>query len=187
MTVGDRGDLFTEQATTKILAGQMPYYQYRDPQVIVAQMRKEIPTRPRISGTSPRGEMNNRLWNLLTKCWDYTPKSRPSCKAIQDSITRMKIRHKPSTITTETETKSAFWEAMRKGHSVEIDYARIEEILLRVSLRTFCYKSGSISKTPNSPRFPLPNRSRCHQVVMQVARRNRQFVKSSVNRQLNFT
>lgn len=130
-----------KQATTKVLVDKVPYYQYNNNQIYGAQTRKEIPARPHLSGTSGPGEMNDQMWGLLTRCWHYTPKSRPSCKALQDSITGMKIGDRPSTITTEAETRSAFWEAMREGHDDGIDYARIEEILLRVSFRTFYYNS----------------------------------------------
>lgn len=126
-----------KQTTVKVLVNKVPYYQYKDNQIYGAQMRKEIPLRPHPDETGDRGEMGDRVWNLLTGCWNYTPRGRPSCKTIQGTIARMKIRHKPS-VAKKTETSSAFWEAMREGHDTGIDHARIEEILLRVSFETLC-------------------------------------------------
>lgn len=92
-------------------------------------MRKEIPLRPEPAGSK---ELSDRLWDLLTACWNYEPKDRPTCKMLQASITEIGIQdNRPPLV--GTEDSGTFGGTVGEGPSPELDYPRLQEILFHVS------------------------------------------------------
>ncbi|KAF9454229.1 kinase-like protein, partial [Macrolepiota fuliginosa MF-IS2] len=68
----------------EILSKQIVFYQYeRDFKVLRALAKREIPIRPEPSDDN---HIDDRMWDLLTTCWDYQPDRRPNCEEIQRRI-----------------------------------------------------------------------------------------------------
>lgn len=115
-------------APPKILTGKIPYHQYvSEARVLLAVMKQEIPLRP----TFP-GETNDKLWELLVMCWNFKPEERPDTSKLQELITRVGIRGDRSRVLRSVQTSSTV-QLQREGPE-DIDYVRLEEILLRVSI-----------------------------------------------------
>jgi hypothetical protein len=116
----------------------MPFYQYkRYIQMLAAMMRKEIPLRPESVG---REEFSDQFWNLLTRCWNYIPKDRPTCKMLQASITELGIRDDRSRAA-EVKDDFTFGEIMREESNARLDYKRLWEILS-------CANTSVVSPSP---------------------------------------
>lgn len=60
--------MIIDRAIPKILANEVPFYQYDDRQVLPAIIRKEIPLRPKSDIAADQADINDQLWDLLVKC-----------------------------------------------------------------------------------------------------------------------
>ncbi len=127
-------------AITQVLSGKMPFYQYKDAQVVRALMKEEIPLRPnREPGTFTSEELNDDVWNLLVRCWNFVPQDRPSCRAIRDAIRALGAQDDDRPDTMADMGASVFWRAMREKSKERLDYERVQEVLLRVvSIHVIC-------------------------------------------------
>lgn len=112
----------------KVMTRKNPFHQYgKDFQVIRAlEIGREVPTRP---GPKDDDQIDDRMWELMMKCWDYTPERRPSCGDIVASLGAQHVRSSSQ----ELFEGGPFWESMRRKLDSRIDYERVRNILLRVA------------------------------------------------------
>ncbi|KAG9096290.1 hypothetical protein FRC06_008831, partial [Ceratobasidium sp. 370] len=66
----------------EVITGTVPYPTLKDLAVITAVTQKRLPTRPQefIPSSSTDGDT---LWSLLSSCWAYEPRSRPTAEAVK--------------------------------------------------------------------------------------------------------
>ncbi|EUC67720.1 tyrosine kinase catalytic domain protein, partial [Rhizoctonia solani AG-3 Rhs1AP] len=90
------GDIYSLGMTIlETFTSEIPFPDKADRSVLVhVLLQKKIPTRPEkfIPTKSIDG---NKLWAILTKCWSYDPKSRPSARAVwheMESITSINLK-----------------------------------------------------------------------------------------------
>lgn len=92
----------------------------------------EIPILP--ATDDPLDTIDDRMWGLMTKCWDYEPENRPSCEDIQRFIAGLRVPNDRFVSPTPTGGNSqAFWKSVKAKSETTINYAHISQILLRVS------------------------------------------------------
>ncbi|CUA67416.1 Fibroblast growth factor receptor 1 [Rhizoctonia solani] len=71
----------------EIMTNAIPYSEcQREPQIIHRLSRKKYPKRP--MEHFPETQEGNRMWNLLTHCWDHNPTSRPTA---DDVVMRLSV------------------------------------------------------------------------------------------------
>ncbi|KAF9454233.1 kinase-like protein, partial [Macrolepiota fuliginosa MF-IS2] len=69
----------------EILSNRIVFDQYKsDMKIMHALAKGEIPIRPEPPNG---GHIDDRMWDLMTMCWDYQPDHRPNCEEIQRHIT----------------------------------------------------------------------------------------------------
>lgn len=109
----------------------MPFYQYKDFQMVAAMMRRETPLRP---GSVGREEFSDQLWDLLERCWNYIPTDRPTCKMLRDCIMEIGTQDETSRAV-EVEDSGGFGATTREGSNARLDYVRLRDVLFRISAR----------------------------------------------------
>ncbi len=121
------------QVVVKILANEVPFYQYkRDPQIMVALVvKREIPLRPEPDTAMGPNGIDDAMWELLVKCWNYTPQDRPSSAVLLDSIKAFELRDDRLA----SVAKVATGPALRSN--ISLDFARIEIFLVSNNLVPF--------------------------------------------------
>ncbi|KDN40632.1 hypothetical protein RSAG8_07961, partial [Rhizoctonia solani AG-8 WAC10335] len=68
------------------ITGEVPYFETVNESALVLKIaRQEHPTRPETKIPS-NDEGANVLWSLLTNCWSYNPKDRPTVTEVQETI-----------------------------------------------------------------------------------------------------
>lgn len=69
----------------EIVTGKVPYFEYKtDGGIVRALDKKKPPIRPAIQfGPDERA---NRMWRLLTRCWDHDPNARPEAASLLQSV-----------------------------------------------------------------------------------------------------
>ncbi|KAG8785432.1 hypothetical protein FRC12_017582 [Ceratobasidium sp. 428] len=68
----------------EVLAGKVPFAGMETIAVLYAVgVKKEIPERPDISSLFRNKTLEDGLWDLLTHCWNYEPKERPSASELK--------------------------------------------------------------------------------------------------------
>jgi len=120
----------------EVFTQKIPFYQYKDFQVLFALMRKEVPLRQGPGLGSE--EIDERTWNLLMRCWSYTPQDRPSCETLRGFIEDIGIQDDRPKAVTEAKNISACPHTMKRRARTEIDYARVREILVRINTNVIC-------------------------------------------------
>lgn len=100
--------------------------------MVLALVRKEVPLRED-PGIGYEGT-DERVWELLMKCWSYTPQDRPSCETVRDTINNMGIQDdRPKTV---IEVGKFYTQPIKKRPDTEIDFARVREILVCINTGT---------------------------------------------------
>ncbi len=130
---------------SKVLTNKLPFYQYKNTQIYSVMMRKETPQWPEETDgedSESSKELDEKVWVLLVRCWDYDPPSRPNCEAIQEALKDIGFQDTRPEATTEIETGSSFWQAMREKSGNKVDYERVANILLPVSSRLSIHLLG---------------------------------------------
>lgn len=116
----------------KICTCKVPFYQYiNDYRLLSALLKdKEIPIRP-----TPKDQfdvIDDCIWDLMRRCWDYVPSNRPACGEIQQYIAGMGIPDNRPQTPLQAPGPSVFWEDMRNKSETTIDCERVQQILLSV-------------------------------------------------------
>lgn len=109
----------------------MPFYQYkRDPEVIahILSHGRKTPTRP-----DGPNEIDDRVWNMMVKCWDYDPRNRPDCEEIQRCITDLRVPDTRPPVSSQGGAGIATLETVRAEAESRIDYQCVYDNLFRVS------------------------------------------------------
>lgn len=73
----------------EVMTNKLPFYQYKNTQIYSVMVKKGIPHLPEeTEGEGGRNgkELNEELWKMLVRCWDYDPLSRPRCRVIQEVL-----------------------------------------------------------------------------------------------------
>ncbi|KAF9449298.1 kinase-like protein [Macrolepiota fuliginosa MF-IS2] len=114
----------------EVFARKMPFYQYpRDNKVMATLLRgEEIPTRPTSHG--PDG-IDDFMWDIMKKCWNYAPKERPTCSELLQLILEH-LKPMVSPRQAQTEDGHAFWKAMKAESNEEFNYQEACQILTRL-------------------------------------------------------
>jgi len=148
----------------EVLTDKMPFYQYKDVQVMRALMNKEVPLRPKRGAGVGHSELDDSVWRLLIMCWNYAPQDRPHSKTIKQTV-----RAKAPQVSNDrqnTSTKAGgpqFWRDMKNKSNHGLDYAHVEEVLLGVThveeilLRVSAILS--LASPQKAPRSRVPNPS----------------------------
>jgi len=78
-----KSDVYSFAMTSlEILTGQPPFHNIKLDSVVIAKVVKGTrPERPEVS------QVDDALWNLLTRCWDQDPKCRPSIAEVLKTLT----------------------------------------------------------------------------------------------------
>lgn len=105
-------------------------------------MDKEIPLGPEQETEVGRHEINDKVWQLLVNCWNYIPKERPSCRAIQRTLMGIQGNQWTSRMgtgkpfqqgtTTADDFDHILWQSIESLND-DLNYQQVEEILRRVS------------------------------------------------------
>ncbi|CAE7088801.1 unnamed protein product [Rhizoctonia solani] len=80
------GDIYSLGMTIlEAFTSQVPFADLTDDLLVMhVAVSRNIPTRPE---TIPTNTIDgDRLWAILTKCWSYNPKNRPSAEAVRSEI-----------------------------------------------------------------------------------------------------
>ncbi len=117
--------MIVDEVIDQMLANEEPFYQYKGRQKLGAMTRKEIPLRPEPDTATGRKGIDDSMWELLVRCWNYTPKDRPSCAVLLDSIKVFGFQDSRSAPVAKFGTDPTFGE----GSNISHDFARVEEIL----------------------------------------------------------
>lgn len=117
-------------------------------------MEKEIPLGPEQETEVGRHEINDKVWQLLVNCWNYIPKERPSCRAIQRTLMGIQGDQGTSSMgagkpfrqdtTTADDFDRILWQSVELLND-DLNYQQVEEILRRVSTRAYwiCFLMSS--------------------------------------------
>ncbi|KAJ3570019.1 hypothetical protein NP233_g4676 [Leucocoprinus birnbaumii] len=114
---------------------KLPFHQYsNDFRILTAIVKsREIPLRPPKTD-DPLDTIDDRIWHLLRRCWNYDPSSRPGCVEIGVSIFAMQELHELLTTSSGIDEQGvAFWQAMKAKSNIPVDYTQVSKILLRGS------------------------------------------------------
>lgn len=68
------------------MTGQLPYANKTEGGVICAVLQKEFPPRPQFDFLFDDKQSSDDLWLLLTRCWDFEPKDRPTARQVKDEV-----------------------------------------------------------------------------------------------------
>ncbi|KAH7334695.1 kinase-like protein [Rhizoctonia solani] len=70
----------------QILAGELPYARMSDVAVLVNVIKESLPPRPTV-GTIHRDRCTeDKLWELLLRCWNYNPELRPTAMEVKEAL-----------------------------------------------------------------------------------------------------
>lgn len=116
----------------KIFTRKVPFHEYATDYHLIPVLleRTEIPRRP--TGDDQLDSISDEIWDLMRRCWDYTPHNRPTCEDIHQSMfdfTRAQSLQHPQ----EPIPEIIPWESVRRNPSVVIDYEHVHDILSHVS------------------------------------------------------
>ncbi|KAF9444021.1 kinase-like protein [Macrolepiota fuliginosa MF-IS2] len=117
-------------ACYEVLARKEPFDQYPRKERVIAVLLKgfEIPRRP---PSDDPNHIDDSVWNLMVRCWNYAPKKRPTCKDLQSFFEAMKLSDDRPGAQSRADS-SAFWETARAASKEQVDYQRALEILTRI-------------------------------------------------------
>ena len=106
--------LLTPNLFRQMFALTGPYDGYSVSEILSAVVfRRVIPFRPE--------GVDVRMWNLMARCWEYTPRDRPSCEEILRYIMDSKIRDTRVPVLLQAGNPLAVWEDMRATWDFKID------------------------------------------------------------------
>lgn len=114
----------------KVFTRRVPFYQYQNDYQVIRALQKgnEIPLRPVLE--DKRDGIDEHMWTLMVKCWDYVPQNRPSCEEIHQSIVDLESAdHCP---TASTRVRSRYALQSKAQSESEIDYERVYNLLRAV-------------------------------------------------------
>lgn len=68
------------------MTGEVPYYETVNESALVLKIaRQESPMRP-AAKIPPKDAKADILWSLLTSCWSYDPKTRPTATEVGNAM-----------------------------------------------------------------------------------------------------
>ncbi|KAF9449296.1 kinase-like protein [Macrolepiota fuliginosa MF-IS2] len=114
----------------EVFTRKVPFYQYhRDPVVMHVLMKGiEVPTRPASHGLD---SVDDSMWDIMKKCWNYTPKERPACSELLQLI----LEHSKSPGShqqAQTEDGQAYWKVQKAESNEDFNYQGACQILTRI-------------------------------------------------------
>jgi hypothetical protein len=77
------------------MTDKFPFREKSSPYIYSAITRGELPQRPTEPEVVARG-LDDRLWQLLLRCWTFDYKSRPSIQQVIDELDGIEGQHKTS-------------------------------------------------------------------------------------------
>lgn len=115
----------------QVYTRKIPFSRYKQEHgAIFALIKGEAPGHPDSEATSDAVPEN--IWDMITKCWDRRPESRPTCDEIR-SIHLDAGASAPVANPQMIADRDAFWDAVLKAKSSHhVDYERVLRILRHV-------------------------------------------------------
>ncbi|KAF9447093.1 kinase-like protein [Macrolepiota fuliginosa MF-IS2] len=113
----------------EILTLKMPFYQYGlDSVVVLALHRQEIPVQPAL-----KDQVDETMWSIMARCWNYTPKERPSCEELLRFFEALELPDHRFQTSNLVEESATFWKAMKARSMKKTNYQRAYQVLTQVS------------------------------------------------------
>ncbi|KAF9447813.1 kinase-like protein [Macrolepiota fuliginosa MF-IS2] len=114
----------------EVFTHKIPFYQVRGGSLVATLMKGiAIPLRP--PSDSP-DHIEDVMWDLMKKCWNYKSQDRPTCKQLQSFFKGLNLQDNRPRTPVGSEDGHAFWRAMKAESKEEVDYQRAFEILTRI-------------------------------------------------------
>lgn len=125
----------------EVLSLKLPFYEDRtDTKVLVNLVLGKLPTRPKPEGADCSNLIEDWVWDLfLMKCWCIRPEERPTCEGIRSVISQaLDVPRNWMDAKPTNEDRTSY------GREHTINYARVEQILLKVcdSIADLAKKAG---------------------------------------------
>ncbi|KXN91147.1 putative serine/threonine-protein kinase roco4 [Leucoagaricus sp. SymC.cos] len=120
-----KGDIWSVACVAyEVLSSRAPYFQHAVVAAFVSaiQLRKERPQRPTGKGDFP---IDDRVWRLLEKCWNFDPNARPECHRVLEKFKPLYPEYSPAPRNKEMRVA----EELRMRVSADIDAKRVKAIL----------------------------------------------------------
>lgn len=92
-----------------------------------------IPRRP--GGEDKLDTINDEMWGLMGRCWDYAPHKRPNCEDIHRCVVDLAGVQRSEDLQKPTSAK-----AVRSHSGVAVNYERVHDILFSVSRAHDCFE-----------------------------------------------
>lgn len=120
----------------EIFTRKLPFHQYSNEFRILTAIVKsrEIPLRP-MSDNDSLDLINDHIWALMQRCWNYDPWDRPSCPDIKAFFAEFEGLHERLPIEharTAGSDGTSFWKAVKAKSDPQVDYTQTVQILLRL-------------------------------------------------------
>lgn len=95
----------------------------------------KLPIRPKGGGASQVDKIDDDMWSLMERCWAREPGDRPTADEIVEELESWGLgRHEDDDFQNYVlEEHQILRHAMRKYPDVEIDFAKVQEILEEVN------------------------------------------------------
>ncbi|KAF9451854.1 kinase-like protein [Macrolepiota fuliginosa MF-IS2] len=115
----------------EVFTRRIPFYDYTDMGVLRLHIdRKAIQTKP--PPTHEGDRFDDRVWKIMTDCWNYEPPSRPNCDELRCAFTEIQDPGDRPRNEDHQEDNRVLWEEMRSRSDIHIDYRHVYETLLRI-------------------------------------------------------
>jgi serine/threonine protein kinase len=112
----------------KIFTRKVPFYHCSNDNRVSLTRLNPMATPLRPTDGSEVDKISDDMWDLLKKCWDHEPRSRPNCNDIYKFITGyVKVREQ------QFLQKDTLWKAIRSGSGIRTTYKRVRSLLFPVS------------------------------------------------------
>ncbi|KAF5355177.1 hypothetical protein D9756_005478 [Leucocoprinus leucothites] len=128
----------------EIFTGNVPFCQYTHAAQLISAFIREprvFPIRPTVLRGGNEGSIDDRIWKLLQRCWDYNPNERPSCEEVQRFFDGLNISDdRPGLVDVDCPILEGPAHVRKSGED-GIDYRRVYEIL-REALKAVPERGG---------------------------------------------
>ncbi|KAF5356813.1 hypothetical protein D9756_006742 [Leucocoprinus leucothites] len=132
----------------EILSGRVPFHRYEAQAAVITaiMIKRELPTRP-IPHEQDCDMIEDWMWDLMKKCWEFKPALRLGCKDIEGILRRVGIQGSRPSLSNS--------EALPAGgpgqRSVELDLAHVGRVLRHID-GVISNKAtlGGVTETPRA-------------------------------------
>ncbi|KAF9447814.1 kinase-like protein [Macrolepiota fuliginosa MF-IS2] len=118
-----------------VFTRRIPFYQVHRKETLMAILMKgvAIPLRP---PPDDPDHVEDEMWDLMKKCWNYVPQDRPTCKQLQSFFEGLNLPDNRPRTPAGSKDGHTIWRARKAESKEEADYQRALEILTRIQQST---------------------------------------------------